>query len=104
MTEALSAIYEVKIAYNKQSKKGFAVSFDEIFNKIVVLAEILSSQNSWPNARFSQSKTRISNKVNKYRAFKVIKMRPATSPPLVFDETSQSTPSGATHGAQQKPI
>ena len=97
-------IHEVKIACNEQSKKGFAVSFDEIFNKIVVLAEILSTQNSWPNARFSQSKTRISIKVNKYRAFKVINMCPVTSQLLVFDKTSQSTPSGATHGAQQKPI
>ena len=45
-TEALLAIHEVKIAYNEQSKKDFAVSFDEIFNEIVVLAEILSTQNS----------------------------------------------------------
>ena len=46
MTEALLDIHKVKIACNEQSKKGFAVSFDEIFNKIVVLAEILSTQNS----------------------------------------------------------
>jgi len=45
-TEALLAIHEVKIASNEQSKKDFAVSFDEIFNEIVVLAEILSTQNS----------------------------------------------------------
>ena len=46
MTEALLAIHEVKIASNEQSKKDFAVSFDGIFNEIVVLAEILSTQNS----------------------------------------------------------
>ena len=106
MTEALLGIHKVKIACNQQSKKGFAVSFDEIFNKIVVFAEILSKQDSWPNAKFSQSKTRISIKVNKYCAFKVINMRPVTSRLLVFDETSQSTLSGlgATHRAQKKPI
>ena len=43
-TEALLAIHEVKIASNEQSKKDFAVSFDEIFNEIVVLDEILSTQ------------------------------------------------------------
>ena len=46
MTEALLAIHEGKMAYNEQSKKDIAVSFDEIFNEIVVLAEILSTQNS----------------------------------------------------------
>ena len=69
-TEALLAIHKVKIAYNEQSKKDFAVSFDEIFNEIVVLAEILSTQNSWLESRFSLSKTRNSIKLNEYRVFK----------------------------------
>ena len=71
-TEARLAIHEVEIAYNEQSKKDFAVSFDEIFNEIVVLAEILSTQNSWLKARFSPSKTRNSIKLNKYHVFKSI--------------------------------
>ena len=102
-TEALLAIHEVKIAYNEQSKKDFAVSFDEIFNEIVVLAEILSTQNSWLESRFSLSKTRNSIKLNKYRVFKSINNCPFTCWLHLFDETSQSTPSGPTHGAQEKP-
>ena len=35
-TEALLSIQKVKISNNEQSKKDFAVSFDEIFNEIVV--------------------------------------------------------------------
>ena len=101
-TEALLAIHKVKIAYNEQSKKDFAVSFDEIFNEIVVLAEILSTQNSWLKARFSPSKTRNSIKLNKYRVFKSINNCPFTSRLHLFDETSQSTRSGPTHGAQEK--
>ena len=57
-TEALLAIYEVKIAYNEQSKNDFAASF----NEIVVLAEIVSTQNTWLESRFSPSKTRNSIK------------------------------------------
>ena len=102
-TEALLAIHEVKIAYNEQSKKDFAVSFDEIFNEIVVLAEILSTQNSWLESRFSPSKTRNSIKLNEYRVFKSINNCPFTCWLHLFDETSQSTPSGPTHGAQEKP-
>ena len=102
-TEALLAIHEVKIAYNEQSKKDFAVSFDEIFNEIVVLAEILSTQNSWLESRFSPSKTRNSIKLNEYRVFKSINSYPFTSRLYLFDETSQSTRSGPTHGAQEKP-
>ena len=102
-TEALLAIHEVKIAYNEQSKKDFAVSFDEIFNEIVVLAEILSTQNSWLKARFSPSKTRNSIKLNEYLVFKSINSCPFTSWLHLFDETSQSTRSGPTHGAQEKP-
>ena len=45
-SDYILAIHKVKIAYNEQSKKDFAVSFDEIFKEIVVLAEILSTQNS----------------------------------------------------------
>jgi len=102
-TEALLAIHEVKIASNEQSKKDFAVSFDEIFNEIVVLAEILSTQNSWLKARFSPSKTRNSIKLNEYRVFKSINNCPFTCWLHLFDETSQSTPSGPTHGDQEKP-
>ena len=100
-TEALLAIHEVKIAYNEQSKKDFAVSFNEIFNQIVVLAEILSTQNSWLKARFSPSKTRNSIKLNKYRVFKSINNCPFTSQLHLFDKTSQSICSGPTHGAQE---
>ena len=79
-------------------RKIFAVSlnFDEIFNEIVVLAEILSTQNSSP------FKTRNSIKLNEYRVFKSINNCPFTSRLHLFDETSQSTRSGPTHGAQEK--
>ena len=43
---------------------------DKIFNKIVVLAKNLSTQNRWRKAWFSPSKTRTSIKVNKYHVFK----------------------------------
>ena len=48
MTEALLAIrkFKVKISYNKQSMKDFEASFDEIFNEIVVLAQMLSMHQS----------------------------------------------------------
>ena len=71
MTEALLAIrkFKVKISYNKQSMKDFEASFDEIFNEIVVLAQMLSNQHSWPHGRFSPSKTTNSIKVNKYRVY-----------------------------------
>ena len=85
-TEALLAIHEVKIASNEQSKKDFAVSFDEIFNEIVVLAEILSTQNSWLKARFSPSKTRNSIKVNEYHVCTSINNCPFTSWLRLFEK------------------